>query len=215
MALQRAEVDELRAGWASLCTRLGLASPAAEQLGRTLLRDWQRWPRRYHAGSHLLACVRAAERHRGSMARPEQVAWALWFHDAVYWPWRRDNERRSATWARDAALRFGLGAPFGDAVHALVMDTCHGVEPAAGDAAWLVDIDLGVLGQPRAVYERYARDVRREYFWVPAARFATGRAAVLRGFLLRPRLYATETFRAAFEAQARANLSDELERLVR
>jgi predicted metal-dependent HD superfamily phosphohydrolase len=214
MALTRTELEELEQGWAALCMRLGITSAASARMGRRLVTAWQRWPRCYHAGSHLLACVRAAEAHRAAMTQPDQVLWALWFHDAIYWPWRRDNELRSAVWARDEALRFGLGRPFADAVHALVMDTCHGVEPAPGDPSWLVDIDLGVLGQSAEAYGRYARDVRREYFWVPAARFAQGRAAVLRGFLARPHLYSTAFFRDTYEAQARRNMADELQRLA-
>ena len=215
MSLALDQRHELLAEWDALCARLRPdgVPPAMQSLGASLLRHWQRWPRRYHDGRHLLACVRAAARHREALAQPGAVAWALWFHDAVYWPWKRDNEARSADWAHDAALRCGLGAGFADTVRALVMDTCHGVQPAPGDAAWLVDIDLGILGQSPETYARYAADVRREYFWIPRRRFAAGRQAVLRGFIARPSIYTTLDFRNRFEAQARANLAAEIERL--
>lgn len=215
MRLSADQHRELLAEWDALCTRLHAhgVPDGMPSLGATLLKHWQRWPRRYHDGRHLLACVRAAKQHRDALSQPDVVAWALWFHDAVYWPWKRDNEARSADWAHAAALSFGLGVGFADTARALVMDTCHGVQPAPGDAAWLVDIDLGILGQPPEVYARYAADVRREYFWIPRKRFAAARQAVLRGFVARPSIYTTVDFRNRCEAQARSNLAAEIESL--
>jgi predicted metal-dependent HD superfamily phosphohydrolase len=144
------------------------------------------------------------------------VAWALWFHDAVYWPWSRRSEQRSADWARDSALALGLPAGFAQRVHALVMATAHLGAPHGDegiDADWVVDIDLGILGQAPALYERYAHDVRREYFWVSGSRFRRGRAAVLRHFLAQPAIYRTPHFRNLLEAPARDNLQRELARL--
>jgi len=204
--------EPLRAQWRTLCAALALPEPPARALGERLLRAWRRWPRRYHATRHLAACVRAAQALQAEFDAPEAVAWALWFHDAIYWPWRHDNEERSADWARDSARALGLSADFGDRVHALVMATAHGRAPAAADrdAAWVVDIDLGVLGQPPEAYDRYAIDVRREYFWVPRGTWRRGRAAVLRHFLDQPSIYRTPWFRERHEAAARDNLRREL-----
>jgi len=205
----------LRDEWRTLCAALAVPEAPAQALGERLLRAWRRWPRRYHDTTHLAACIRAARELRNELGSPEAVAWALWFHDAVYWPWHHDNEERSADWARSAAQSLGLSADFGDRVHALVMVTAHGRVPAPSDrdAEWLVDIDLGVLGQPRDAYERYAADVRREYFWVPGGLWRRGRAAVLQQFLDQPSVYRTTWFRDRFEAAARDNLRHELSQL--
>jgi predicted metal-dependent HD superfamily phosphohydrolase len=202
----------LRQHWQALCGQLGLNDPAARPLGERLLRAWRRWPRRYHDTRHLAACIDAAAAVRAHCVAPSAVAWALWFHDAVYWPWARDNEARSADWARDSALALGLPTPFATQVHRLVMATAHGQGHATDDpdAPWVLDIDLGVLGQPAEVYDRYARDVRREYFWVLPATWRRGRAAVLRNFLNQPAIYRTPLFQQQLEAQARANLQREL-----
>ena len=168
-------MTDLFPAWQALCARLAIASPAADTLGHRLLRAWSRWPRRYHGPRHLAACVQSAEQWRSACAAPDAVAWALWFHDAVYWPWRRDNERRSADWARDSAI---------------------------------------ALGQPPAVYARYAQDVRREYFWVLPGAWRLGRAAVLRHFLSQPSIYGNAAFRDRHEATARTNLQCELQALA-
>ena len=48
------------------------------------------------------------------------------------------------------------------------------------------------------------------YGWVPDEAYRTGRVAVLKGFLDRPRIYRTERMFAAAEEAARANLRDEI-----
>jgi predicted metal-dependent HD superfamily phosphohydrolase len=186
-------------------------------LADSLLLQYGRWPRRYHDPRQLLFCVRAAEALRSHLACVDAVAFALWFHDAVYWPWRRDNEARSAVQARESALRLGLSADFAEQAHSLVMATAHLAGPTAeaSDPAadWVLDIDLGILGAPAEAYERYERDVRREYFFVTPWAWRKGRAAVLRHFLDQPQIYRTEHFRTRLEQQARTNLERALRAL--
>jgi predicted metal-dependent HD superfamily phosphohydrolase len=209
--------SELHEHGRSLATSLGLARDAGTALADMLLLQYGRWPRRYHDPRHLLACVSAAESVRSMLPCADAVAFALWFHDAVYWPWRRDNEARSAVQARESALRLGLGVPFAEQVHALVMATAHlaGAPHPDGDPAvsWVLDIDLGILGAPPEAYERYERDVRREYFFVTPWAWRKGRAAVLQHFLDQPRIYRTEHFRAGLEVRARENLQRALRAL--
>jgi predicted metal-dependent HD superfamily phosphohydrolase len=203
----------LREHGCTLAGALGLPRATGAELADTLLMQYSRWPRRYHDGRHLLACVRAADAVRALAPAPDAVAFALWFHDAVYWPWRHDNEARSAVQASAAALRLGLGDAFARQVNALVMATAHlaggddaaapGADPAA---AWVQDIDLGILGASPDVYDRYERDVRREYFFVMPWTWRKGRAAVLRHFIEQPQIYRTPHFRARLEQPARANL---------
>lgn len=73
----------------------------------------------------------------------------------------------------------------------------------------MLDLDLAVLGAPRAIYDAYAAAIRREYAMVPDAAWRTGRAGVLDRFLDRPRLYQTGHFHERLESAARANLADE------
>ena len=60
------------------------------------------------------------------------------------------------------------------------------------------------------VYDRFERNVRREYFFVRRPRYIAGRSAVLQSFLDRPRIYGTDWFFARYEAAARQNLTHAL-----
>ena len=91
----------------------------------------------------------------------------------------------------------------------------HMEGPASGDLAHFLDADLMTLGRRAAGYAEYARQVRLEYAHVPPAQFAAGRSKVLSTFLAAPTLFFTEEAAAAFEANARANLTAERARLER
>ncbi len=149
----------------------------------------------------------------GAFDNPHAVALALWYHDAIYWPWSSHNEARSADWARQFLLSQGLPTTLADTVHQHVMDTRHTPGTLTGDALWVVDIDLAILGQSDAVYRQFERNVRREYFFVRWPRYVAGRSAVLQGFLERQRIYSTAFFDQRYEAPARANLGHALEAL--
>jgi predicted metal-dependent HD superfamily phosphohydrolase len=145
---------------------------------------------------------------------PGEVELALWFHDAVYDVTRGDNEQRSADWARQAALAGGVSTEAAQRLHALVMATRHDALPSTRDAQLLVDVDLAILGAPRARFDDYERQVRAEYAWVPEPVFRQKRREVLAGMLARPQLYATQRFHAALEASARANLARSIAQLA-
>jgi predicted metal-dependent HD superfamily phosphohydrolase len=169
--------------------------------------------RHYHTLEHLSACLRELDGSRNLALRPAEVEMALWFHDAVYRSWRRDNEARSA----EQVERILRGAP-PDAlgrIRRMILDTRHGADVPQGDSALVSDIDLAILGKPADGYARFAEGVRREYWWVLHRRYVAGRCAVLEGFLARDAIYRLEPFRARYEQRARANLEAEIQALRR
>jgi predicted metal-dependent HD superfamily phosphohydrolase len=87
------------------------------------------------------------------------------------------------------------------------MATRHDAAVDEPDQQLLVDIDLGILGQPRAIFDAYDAAIRREYHWLPWPRYAETRVAVLTGFLDRPHIYSTPPLRERFEKQARSNIA--------
>lgn len=201
---------ELLSQWQSLGQALERDTAAWRAEGRRLTLSWARWPRAYHDTTHLWACLRhlraVQNQQPGALNAPHAVALALWYHDAIYWPWSGHNEERSADWASRFLLSQGLPATLAQTVHQHILDTRHTPGPLAGDAQWVVDIDLAILGQSDAAYRQFERNVRREYFFVRWPRYVAGRSAVLRGFLDRPRIYGSQWFYDRCETQARANL---------
>jgi predicted metal-dependent HD superfamily phosphohydrolase len=179
---------------------------------RRVRRGWRSMGRHYHTLSHLDACLREFDAARALAIRPGEVELALWFHDVVYRSWRRDNEQQSAALA-DELLR---AAPLETVqrIRQMILDTRHQDEELAGDTALVADVDLAILGQAPEVYQPFTRAIRREYWWVPRARYRAGRAALLRGFLARSSIYQHDVFYRRYETQARANIAAELDTLA-
>jgi predicted metal-dependent HD superfamily phosphohydrolase len=143
------------------------------------------------------------------------VAFALWFHDAVYDTRANDNEEQSARLAVQVLTAAALASPIVARVAACIRVTAHAAEPAQPDEALVLDVDLSILGQPQPAFDAYERQVRQEYVWVPEAEFRVARASILRRFQERPHIYNTGWFRQRLEAQARANLAQSIAALGR
>lgn len=185
----------------------GLGAQGSPALFNQLVAAYSERHRRYHTLRHLRECLGHLGDVRPLTRKPDEIAIALWFHDAVYDPLRADNEERSAQWARDSVLHAGLGDTAAGRIHAMVMAT-KGHAPAEGDddLQLLLDIDLAILGAPQERYDEFEQQIREEYAHVPEAEFRARRAAILRGFLAREALYGTDVFRGVLEARARMNL---------
>lgn len=199
------------AGWQHMWEELG-AQGNQQALFNQLIAAYSERHRHYHTLQHLRECLQSFEAARTLAQRPAEVELALWFHDAVYDVHRDDNEERSAEWAAMAVRNAGLQDPVAQRVHALVMATKHKALPAGIDAQVLVDVDLAILGAAEARFDESDMQIRREYAHVPEAAFREGRCRVLRSFLERPRLYATEAFHQALEERARRNLARAIRR---
>lgn len=163
--------------------------------------------RHYHTCEHVSACLGHLDDCLARVEHPREVEVALWFHDAVYRPLSRRNERDSADWA--AAFLSENGAPRAEVarVHRLIGVTAHAGPARTVDEAVIVDIDLAILGADPAMYDRFENGIRREYRRVPFCIYRRKRARVLREFLERQAIYTSGCFSAAMERQARENLS--------
>ena len=75
---------------------------------------------------------------------------------------------------------------------------------ATRDASLFLDMDLSILGAAPDAFDAYERAVRREYGWVEEPMWRAGCAAVLTGFLARPRIFHTDEFRQPFRASGQA-----------
>jgi len=202
-------MDDLFPSWQRAWASIGLAEPPRTCF-EALCSAYAEPQRHYHSLQHLRECLAQADEIERLAQRPGEVLIALWFHDAVYDPQARGNERRSADWARDVITLAG-DAEAAARVHALVMATEHHAAPETPDAHVLVDVDLSILGAHAARFDEYERQVREEYVHVPAFVYRMKRRAVLQGFLSRPRLFNTDAYLERLEGTARANLRRSIE----
>ncbi len=169
--------------------------------------------RHYHTGQHLSECLGLLDQHLALANEPGEVELALWFHDAIYDVRANDNELKSAEWAVRELQQAGVASERIQRVQELILATRHSARPEEPDQALLVDVDLSILGAPRARFEEYEHQVRAEYAWVPEPLFRQKRRAVLSEFLSRRPIYNTQQLLSALENQARANLSWSLQQL--
>jgi predicted metal-dependent HD superfamily phosphohydrolase len=208
--------------WRSLWTRIGAVGDP-EPAYRHLVMLYSEPHRQYHVLGHVQQCLDALAGFRDLTVDHDAVETALWFHDAIYATFeqegdpvkKRGNELASATLAWLRLGHAGVGTAFCEKVERLILDgTSHdGAELDSTDLKIVSDIDLGILGQPEPVFDRYEEQIRREYEWVPEEAYRPGRIRILRGFLDRPYVYHTLRFRDRFEEQARANLRRSIEKL--
>ena len=198
--------------WQSVWPQLG-ASHSDDELFARLVECYSEPHRRYHTVQHLHECFAHLDEVWSSAEQAGEVEVALWFHDAIYDTSRKDNEERSAAWARDSALLAGLSPEKAERIAGLVIATKHDAVAVGRDAAVLVDIDLGILGADTARFQEYEVQVREEYAWVPESLYRKARRQILQHFLDRERIYSTEYFQTEYETRARENINRSLSRL--
>ena len=171
-------------------------------------------PREYHTLRHVADCLAVLDEFRALAADPDAVEFALFVHDAIYDATRKDNESRSAILGAMLLDQLGASAALVAQVDALVVATSHTRSGLVGDEAFIVDVDLAILGADPARYDSYAVGIRKEYAHADASAYRVGRCSFLRSMVARERLYTNEVVRDRFEFQARVNLAVELESLV-
>ena len=171
--------------------------------------------RRYHTVAHVAWVLRVVDEllRLETVPDPPAIRVAAIFHDAVYDARHADNEARSADLAAAATTRLGWSSERSALVSRLILATAAHEAGDPGEAV-LLDADLSILGADPSTYAAYVRGVRAEYAHVDADAWASGRAAVLQRFLVRPHIYATSLLRDRAELDARRNLGAELATLI-
>ena len=171
--------------------------------------------RAYHSLQHIEQLFMQFEQIKYVLNEPHLIALALFYHDVIYEPTRADNELKSAEYAVKALRPYLLAAQC-QHIYALIMMTAnHELAECSNaqknfDAAYLLDMDLSILGACWSEYEQYAQAVRQEYAHVSNADYRVGRIAVLTELLAHPTLYLTDYYSTRLETQARQNIKLEI-----
>lgn len=205
----------LQQKWLALTRSVQADPAAADAVWSELLRHYSEPQRAYHNLSHVEALLRRAEQQRAHIQQIETVEFAIWFHDVIYDTHLKDNEQRSAEWARCAMSALQVDEYHIPAVMEFIVATStHTVTaPELADLPLFLDMDLAILGAHEAVYQAYSQAIRAEYAWVATDDYRRGRGRVIQDFLQRPSLFFTPLMASTFEARARQNLNNELRAL--
>lgn len=162
---------------------------------------------------HILHCLRELDGVANLCVNPEAVELALWLHDVHHNDYGTDNEEQSACFTLHFMEKLNVGAGFQRSVRDHILATKHVSVPKRLDNQIVADIDLSIMGYPAHIYQEAEVRITLEYMRVPTEIFRTKRAEILRGFLERDRIYATDFFLDKYEDQARKNLEAALRRL--
>ena len=202
--------DDLVQRWLDLMKRTCAKCDSVEKF-HAIEKAYGAAHRHYHTFEHIRACLDELEAARALAGDYDAIELAIWFHDFVYDPYRSDNENASANYAFAFCASTGL-VRHAQSVEQMIRATNYADILAASlvrhraDTDLLLDIDLSILGQPEAVFDRYEMNIRREYARAPTTLFNETRMKVLEMFLKRPFIYRTEFFRKKYEVKARENI---------
>ncbi len=199
--------EAFAAEWRDLAQALTL--PA--ELSEDILAELQAWygepARHYHTARHIVSLLEQTiqlDFEDRNIARL-----AIFFHDVIYDPTRNDNESRSADLMRQR-LSSHLSADRLDHA-ATIIEATAGHQPTGDhDTDLVLDLDMGILGQPWPVYETYAKDVMAEYLpHVGEAAWRQGRVSLfIDPTLARGKIFITDRFKS-FDDLAMENLRRE------
>ena len=197
-------MSRLESAWTQCFADLGAPLPPSGVF-EGLVARYSEPHRAYHTLRHLEECFGWFAPARHLMSGPGEIAFALFYHDAIYDTHAADNELRSAQLACgvfEAFVRMDARA-VGNLISATSL---HSAEGAGSEIRIMLDIDLSILGAARVRFDEYESQVRQEYAWVEDRAFREGRTRILNQFLARPVIYNTPFFRERLEAQAQENL---------
>jgi predicted metal-dependent HD superfamily phosphohydrolase len=197
-----------------------------------ILRSYNEHFRRYHNyDNHILpGLLILQDKNVSSLCKNSllvELAW--WYHDVVYVPGGKVNERASAERALFDCTTLGLTEPYAQTILGnkeidianyvafLVYITDHSKIQATNDndANILLDLDLSILGSQPNDYFSYAAAIRQEYKHIGIKNFLDGRIAFLRDMTNKQEIFKTQYFQDRFEKQARENIKLELESLTK
>jgi predicted metal-dependent HD superfamily phosphohydrolase len=169
--------------WRALAADLGLDESKSKEVGDYLLAQYSGSDRHYHNVRHIIFMLDGFDALKTKFEQPFAAELAIFFHDVIYDASRNDNEVQSATKMREILGGFVADGMIDAATFSIEATKKHAATPNL-DTNLLLDLDMAILGQPWAAYERYAKGVMQEYLSV------YGEEAYRQG---RPRLFLEPT----------------------
>jgi predicted metal-dependent HD superfamily phosphohydrolase len=209
-------MTKLRAHWRTHVTAIGAFDAGlANKAFDALCASYSEPQRHYHTLDHVVALFDTLEIYDEEIGDPSRLAFAVWYHDAVYDPQAKDNEERSAERASKELKALGAHPLMIDRVSKLILATKNHMAASGGDYDddVFLDADFAILGAPPEEYAAYLSGVREEYAHLSDEEWKKGRGAFLERIAEAPRIFRTGIFEGAYAKQARLNIKGELRNL--
>jgi predicted metal-dependent HD superfamily phosphohydrolase len=195
-----------------LLLKIGFEAKEIVFLWQELEKAYSSKTRHYHNLVHLEEMLELFENYKNELQNPNEILFALFYHDFVYEPTKKDNELKSAAYAvgilntndqLDKQLIFDL----------IIATQLHQYNPNQ-DINWLIDFDLKILSKNWEAYKIYCQQIRKEYKIYPDFLYNPGRKKALQHFLKSEFIFQTDLFREKYEAKASENIQREIDELL-
>ena len=207
------EVAGMSRRWLYLMESLAVDQEEARRVFADLVSRYTEKGRYYHNLGHVKELLDTVDELEALATDFTTIRLAVWFHDAIYDPRAKDNEVKSAQYARKTLQALGLSPEVVDRVSDLILATItHQAPDGDINTQILLDADLAPLGSPETVFKQQSLALRKEFAWLSEEEFQANRARLLTGFLERERIYQTDQLFKSLESQARHNLAKALNR---
>lgn len=159
---------------------------------------------------HIVCMLKNCDRLNRLFQSPDATALAIFFHDVIYEPARRDNEERSARVMMETLQSIVDHTVLSRAEFAILATKQH-LKTDDGDVNLMLDFDIYVLGQEWPVYERYACGVMHEFVPVCGEQaYREGRVKLfLEPTIARGQIFITEMFKE-LDGPAIRNMQSEI-----
>ena len=197
--------------YSELLQRIGFPTETLQKNWEDLETAYSSNSRHYHNLNHLAELMDCFETYNSNLQFPDEVLYALFYHDYIYSSTRNDNELKSAEYAIELLPENSTVNK--QIIFDMILSTkdhvCIGVE----DEKWLIDFDLKVLAKAPEDYKIYANQIRKEFSIYPDLLYNPGRKKALKHFLEKEFIYQTDIFRKDFELKARINIQEEIDHL--
>jgi predicted metal-dependent HD superfamily phosphohydrolase len=177
-----------------------------EKLFEDISRKYSESHRHYHTLEHISACLKHFDNVGNDINHIFQVELAIWLHDVIYDPRKKNNEHLSAQYSSSMCSTLGIGKEMREEIARYIMLTKHPSSPETLDEKYLTDIDLSIFGSDHGTYQKYEALIRNEYSYVPFISYKVRRNKIMRQFLQKETLYQTQYFIKKFESKAKENL---------
>lgn len=212
--LAEPEIAVMSRRWLNLMDSLAVDPEQARRVFADLVSRYSADGRYYHDLGHVKDLLDTVDELKPLATDFTAIRLAVWFHDVIYDPRAKDNEVKSAEYARKTLHTLGLSPEVIDKVSNLILATItHQAPDGDINAQILLDADLAPLAADEAAFKQQSIALRKEYAWLSEEEFKANRARLLGSFLERDRIYQTDELYTSLESQARRNLKKALSRI--
>jgi predicted metal-dependent HD superfamily phosphohydrolase len=197
--------------YTKLLLNIGFEENTIQNHWLDLVKAYSSKSRHYHNLNHLSEMITCYDLYESNLKFPNEVLYAIFYHDIIYKVTRKDNELKSADYA--VAILADNARLNKDLVYDMICTTQLHQHNDNEDTNWLIDFDLKILSKDWDDYKIYFEKIRKEYKIYPNLLYKPGRKKTLEHFLENEFIFQTAEFRGKYELKARENIKQEIELL--